>query len=40
MPCFSFYFYVFFLHKIGEQEGRTGSALWGRRGVGGEGVRE
>jgi hypothetical protein len=27
-PCFSFIFYVFFFCRIGEQEGRTGSA-WG-----------
>jgi hypothetical protein len=28
-PCFSFAFLYFFFYKIGEQEGRTGSARWG-----------
>jgi hypothetical protein len=27
-PCFSFPFLYFFFYKIGEQEGRTGSARW------------
>jgi hypothetical protein len=38
-PCFSYYLLCFFFFKIGEQEGRTGSARgWGEglgKGVGG-----
>jgi hypothetical protein len=29
MPCFCYYPLHFFFYKIGEQEGRTGSAQWG-----------
>jgi hypothetical protein len=35
MPCFSFYLLCYFFYKIGEQEGRTGSAQG--LGVGGDG---
>jgi hypothetical protein len=42
MSCFSFYLLCFFFYKIGEQEGRTGSAQGvGAVGAGGRGgVRE
>jgi hypothetical protein len=38
MPCFSYYLLCFFLYKIREQEGRTGSAWrWPGEGKGGGG---
>jgi hypothetical protein len=37
MLCFSYYLLCFFFNKIGEQEGRTGSAQrWGSGGGTGE----
>jgi hypothetical protein len=37
MPCFSYYLSCFFLYKIGEPEGGTGSALRVGFGIGGRG---
>jgi hypothetical protein len=38
MSCFPFYLLCFFLYKIREQEGGTGSAWWGEREVAGKQV--